>query len=172
MKTTGGNIFSFRAQIIHSHCHWGENSKTVLLVKRLIPFPTVSLWLVCSDLSIKQHVALTLDKTPGSVSEPAYFMFSCCSSSDLLQRLALWAARVESGSPGETSEPAASEGPAAEEVCQGGRACYSAPAQMDLLACALASSWSPAEGLLFPDGSWDGSHHHVFFWGLDAWNII
>lgn len=65
---------------------------------------------------------------------------SCCSSLDLPLCWALQAAREESGSPVETSEPAGSEGPAVEEVCQGGRACCSAPAQVDLVVCDLASS--------------------------------
>lgn len=87
-------------------------------------------------------MALTLDRTPRSVSEleMPYFMFSCCSSSDLQQGLVLRAARVESGSPGGISGPAESEGPAAEVVCQGGRACYSGLTRGDLLAGALASS--------------------------------
>lgn len=66
-------------------------------------------------------------------------MFSC-SSSDLLRRSDLQVAQVESGSPGEISEPEVSEGPTVEGVCQGGRVCCSAPAQLDLLACALAFS--------------------------------
>lgn len=62
MKMTRGTNFPFGARISHSHCQWGENSKTVLLVTKkekrkqkgysLIPFPTVSLWLANSDMSI------------------------------------------------------------------------------------------------------------------------
>lgn len=95
-------------------------------------------------------------------------MFSCCSSWDLPWHSALRAALVASGSPGETSEPAGSEGPAAGEACRGGRAGYSALVQVDLLASALASSGSPEEGPLCPGGSWDGIHQDAFFWDLNA----
>lgn len=138
----------------------------------LIPFPTVSLWLASPDLSISSMWLWPWTKHPDQfLCQPWQTMFSCCSSLGLQRHSALQAAPMESGSPGETSEPAGNGGPSEEKVSQNGRACCSALDLVGLLACALASSWSPEEGLLFPGGSWDGIHQGAFFSGLDAWNI-
>lgn len=74
---------------------------------------------------------------------------------------------MASGSPGETFDPAGSEGPSAEVVCQGGRACNGL-AQVDQVAGGLASYGSPEEDHLSPGGNLDGNHQDVSFWGPGA----
>lgn len=126
----------------------GAQNSLVLLVKRVHvdSLSNCELMIGKSRLFLQQqYVASALDKKKTTqisllASTQADFMFSCCSSLGLPRRWARQVAQVASGSPGETSEPVGSEGPAAEGVCQGGRAGCSAPAPVDLLAGAPASS--------------------------------
>lgn len=118
------------------------------------------------------HAAVTLASTQAVSRHRHRFMFSCCSSWDLLQRLPLLDTPGEIGSPGETSGPEESEGPTVVRVYQSGRDGYKSRGQGHLLlADALESFWSPGVVLLFPDGSWD-KIHLVFFYYLNAWNIM
>jgi len=144
---SGGNklLPSGHKSFTVSHCGGGGEQNSLVLLEKKVHVDSLSnceLMIGESRLVHQQHVALTLDKTPRSVSQPALadFMFSCCSSLGLRRRSALRVAPVASGSPGETSEPVGNEGPTEEKVCRGGRACCSALTLVDLLACALASS--------------------------------
>lgn len=75
------------------------------------------------------HVAVTLDTIQDVSQHRRRFMFSCCSSWDLLQCSPLLDAPGESASPGETSGPEESEGPTAVQVSQSGRGGCKGPGQ-------------------------------------------
>lgn len=78
-----------------------------------------------------------------SKPDPADFRLSCCSSLGLPWHRAHWDALEGSGSPVEISESEGSGGPTVEEVCRGGKVCYSdlvLADLVDLVVCGLASS--------------------------------